>query len=173
MGDGGSSCYLAPIHESGHWTLCVVCPSKNSCYWFDSVNGNPTEDIKNMFAEGLKTYRQLINAKEQGGPKWFKPTCHQQPGSTECGYYVMSWMQSIVNSGRTQGFQNFLGTKDPYSQDEIDSRDINITTVFSHSQTVVVCGNCQTVLCQPNCQTVFSHSQTVVIVKFGFFFSSC
>ncbi|KAA3486373.1 Ribosomal protein S27e [Gossypium australe] len=23
------------------------------------------------------------------------------------------------------------------------------TTVFSHSQTVVVCGNCQTVLCQP------------------------
>lgn len=23
---------------------------------------------------GLKTYRQLINAKEQGGPKWFKPT---------------------------------------------------------------------------------------------------
>ncbi|PPD96303.1 hypothetical protein GOBAR_DD06675 [Gossypium barbadense] len=25
----------------------------------------------------------------------------------------------------------------------------NIMTVFSHSQTVVVCGNCQTVLCQP------------------------
>ncbi|KAM1418137.1 hypothetical protein ACFX14_021446 [Malus domestica] len=25
----------------------------------------------------------------------------------------------------------------------------SITTVFSHSQTVVVCGNCQTVLCQP------------------------
>ncbi|WKA04050.1 hypothetical protein VitviT2T_022113 [Vitis vinifera] len=25
----------------------------------------------------------------------------------------------------------------------------NITTVFSHSQTVVVCGNCQLVLCQP------------------------
>ncbi|CAH8384931.1 unnamed protein product [Eruca vesicaria subsp. sativa] len=23
------------------------------------------------------------------------------------------------------------------------------TTLFSHSQTVVVCGNCQTVLCQP------------------------
>ncbi|KAL0537677.1 hypothetical protein IC582_026660 [Cucumis melo] len=25
----------------------------------------------------------------------------------------------------------------------------NITTVFSHSQIVVVCGNCQTVLSQP------------------------
>ncbi|KAL6002900.1 40S ribosomal protein S27-B [Asimina triloba] len=25
----------------------------------------------------------------------------------------------------------------------------NITTVFTHSWTVVVCGNCQTVLCQP------------------------
>ncbi|CAB1112574.1 unnamed protein product [Ectocarpus sp. CCAP 1310/34] len=25
----------------------------------------------------------------------------------------------------------------------------NITTVFSHAQTVVVCGSCSTVLCQP------------------------
>ncbi|XWS09090.1 hypothetical protein CRYUN_Cryun40dG0056400 [Craigia yunnanensis] len=25
----------------------------------------------------------------------------------------------------------------------------NITTVFSHSQTVVVCGNCLIILCQP------------------------
>ncbi|CAL9118700.1 unnamed protein product, partial [Musa textilis] len=25
----------------------------------------------------------------------------------------------------------------------------SITTVFSHSQTVVICGNCQTALCQP------------------------
>jgi small subunit ribosomal protein S27e len=25
----------------------------------------------------------------------------------------------------------------------------NITTVFSHAQTVVLCGNCSTVLCQP------------------------
>ncbi|KAI9076329.1 hypothetical protein K1719_041692 [Acacia pycnantha] len=133
MGDGVSSCYLAPIHERGHWTLCVVCSRKNSCYWFDSVDGNPTEDIKNMFADGLKTYRELINAKEQGGPKWFKPTCHQQPGSTECGYYVMSWMQSIVNNGRIQGFQNFLGTADPYSQDEIDSvRDMISRHLLQH-----------------------------------------
>ncbi|KAI9127296.1 hypothetical protein K1719_001855 [Acacia pycnantha] len=86
-----------------------------------------------MFADGLKTYRELINAKEQGGPKWFKPTCHQQPGSTECGYYVMSWMQSIVNSGRIQGFQNFLGTADPYSQDEIDSvRDMISRHLLQH-----------------------------------------
>ncbi|KAI9081304.1 hypothetical protein K1719_036725 [Acacia pycnantha] len=76
-----------------------------------------------MFADGLKTYRELINAKEQGGPKWFKPTCHQQPGSTECGYYVMSWMQSIVNSGRIQGFQN----------DEIDSvRDMISRHLLQH-----------------------------------------
>ncbi|KAI9113062.1 hypothetical protein K1719_015994 [Acacia pycnantha] len=82
---------------------------------------------------GLKTYRELINAKEQGGPKWFKPTCHQQPGSTECRYYVMSWMQSIVNNGRIQGFQNFLGTADPYSQDEIDSvRDMISRHLLQH-----------------------------------------
>ncbi|KAI9072046.1 hypothetical protein K1719_045985 [Acacia pycnantha] len=26
-----------------------------------------------MFADGLKTYRQLTGAKEQGGPKWYYP----------------------------------------------------------------------------------------------------
>ncbi|CAA0843324.1 40S ribosomal protein S27-2 [Striga hermonthica] len=39
----------------------------------------------------------------------------------------------------------------PFSACEcrMSSASFNITTVFSHSQTVVVCGNCQTVLCQP------------------------
>ncbi|GKE13811.1 40S ribosomal protein S27-2-like protein [Tanacetum coccineum] len=31
----------------------------------------------------------------------------------------------------------------------VKRRQVPRTTVFSHSQTVVVCGNCQTVLCQP------------------------
>ncbi|WRX24939.1 Small ribosomal subunit protein eS27 - like 4 [Theobroma cacao] len=37
----------------------------------------------------------------------------------------------------------------PFAKDVKCQGCFNITTVFSHSQTVVVCGNCQTVLCQP------------------------
>ncbi|KAI9079313.1 hypothetical protein K1719_038714 [Acacia pycnantha] len=73
MGDRELPYYLAPIIEGGHWTLVVACPAKNTCYWLDSLGGKPNEDIKTMFADGLKTYRQLFGAKEQGGPKWYYP----------------------------------------------------------------------------------------------------
>ncbi|KAK4253659.1 hypothetical protein QN277_010306 [Acacia crassicarpa] len=59
-----------------------------------------------MFTDGLKTFRMLAGAREQGGPKWFFPKCPRQPGSSKCGYYIMNYMQSIVSSGRITGFQH-------------------------------------------------------------------
>ncbi|KAI9087870.1 hypothetical protein K1719_030200 [Acacia pycnantha] len=53
-----------------------------------------------MFTDGLKTFRMLVGAREQGGPKWFYPKCPRQPGNSECGYYVIHYMQSIVSSRR-------------------------------------------------------------------------
>ncbi|CAH1415417.1 unnamed protein product [Lactuca virosa] len=56
----------------------------------------------------------------------------------------------------------------------------NITTIFSHSQTVVVCGNCQTVLCHPTggharltegCES--DRLLTVKLLLVGFFCLSC
>ncbi|KAK4269979.1 hypothetical protein QN277_023070 [Acacia crassicarpa] len=133
MGDLQSTCYLAPIHEGAHWTLCVVCPSKNACYWYDSISGRPTEDIKSMFAEALRTYRDLDGQRDQGGPKWFYPKCHQQPGNTECGYYVISWMQTIISNGKTTGFGNYWKTEEPYSQDDLDStRDMLARYLLEH-----------------------------------------
>ncbi|KAI9116888.1 hypothetical protein K1719_011887 [Acacia pycnantha] len=96
----------APIIEGRHWTLVVVCPAKNACYWLDSLGGKPNDDIKTMFAEGLKTYRHLSGAKEQGGPKWYYPKCPRQPGDIECRYYVIHFMQSIISTGRLTGFQH-------------------------------------------------------------------
>ncbi|KAI9082989.1 hypothetical protein K1719_035132 [Acacia pycnantha] len=97
MGDRELPCYLAPIIECGHWTLVVACPAKSACYWLDSLGGKPDEDIKTMFADGLKTYRELTGSKDQGGPKWYYPKCPRQPGKTECGYYVIHHMHAIVS----------------------------------------------------------------------------
>ncbi|KAI9119012.1 hypothetical protein K1719_009687 [Acacia pycnantha] len=47
--------------------------------------GKPNEDIKTMFAEGLKTYRQLIGSKDQGGPKWYYPKCTPNDGNAFFG----------------------------------------------------------------------------------------
>ncbi|KAI9080932.1 hypothetical protein K1719_037093 [Acacia pycnantha] len=119
MSDGELPCYLAPIIESGHWTLVVVCPANNACYWLDSLGGKPNDDIKIMFVE------QLFGAREQGGPKWYYPKCPRQPGDTECGYCVIHFMQSIVSSGRLTGFQHFFDSVAPFSDEEINTiRDV-------------------------------------------------
>ncbi|KAI9109394.1 hypothetical protein K1719_019448 [Acacia pycnantha] len=116
-----------PIIEGGHWTLVVVCPAKNACYWLDSLGGKPDKDIKTMFAEDLKTYRQLIGSKDQGGPKWYYPKFPRQPGNTECGYYVINHMHAIVSTGRLTGFQNFFDSSvAPFSDEEVDTiRDVS------------------------------------------------
>ncbi|KAK4265417.1 hypothetical protein QN277_026472 [Acacia crassicarpa] len=76
-----------------------------------------------MFAEALRTYRDLDGQRDQGGPKWFYPKCHQQPGNTECGYYVISWMQTIISNGKTTGFGN----------DDLDStRDMLARYLLEH-----------------------------------------
>ncbi|KAI9126425.1 hypothetical protein K1719_002846 [Acacia pycnantha] len=74
---------------------------------------------------GLKTYRQLSGAKEQGGAKWYYPKCPRQPGDTECGYYVIHFMQSIVSTGRLTGFQHIFDSVAPFSDEEVDTvRDV-------------------------------------------------
>ncbi|KAI9083876.1 hypothetical protein K1719_034134 [Acacia pycnantha] len=53
---------------------------------------------------GLKTFRMLAGVREQGGPKWFYPKCPRQLRNSECGYYVIHYMQSIVSSGHITVF---------------------------------------------------------------------
>ncbi|KAI9127276.1 hypothetical protein K1719_001835 [Acacia pycnantha] len=75
---------------------------------------------------GSKTYRRLIGSKDQGGPKWYYPKCPQQPGNTECGYYVIHHMHAIISTGRLTGFQNFFDSSvAPFSDEEVDTiRDV-------------------------------------------------
>ncbi|KAI9102356.1 hypothetical protein K1719_023558 [Acacia pycnantha] len=133
MGDRELPYYLAPIIESGHWTLVVVCPANNTCYWLDSLGGKPNDDIKTMFTDGLKTFRTLTGAREQGGPKWYYPKCPRQPGDTECGYYVIHFMLSIVSNERLTAFQHFFDSVAPFSDEEIDTvRDVLARHLLQH-----------------------------------------
>ncbi|KAI9090139.1 hypothetical protein K1719_028835 [Acacia pycnantha] len=115
-------CYLAPIHEGYHYSLCVVCPPINTVYWFDSMGGRPHRDIKTMFSNALKAYRMIAGIKvgPSREPAWVYPICPRQPGDTECGYYVMLYMYSIIQSGHTSDFDKIFGINDAYSKEEIN-----------------------------------------------------
>ncbi|KAI9114079.1 hypothetical protein K1719_014729 [Acacia pycnantha] len=60
----------------------------------------PHRDIKTMFSNAMKAYRMIAGIKVglSREPAWIYPICPRQPGDTECGYYVMLYMYSIIQS---------------------------------------------------------------------------
>ncbi|KAH1233353.1 hypothetical protein GmHk_09G025815 [Glycine max] len=62
--------YLGAYLNGGHWQMVVILPKKHLVVWFCSLHNRPDNYLKG-----------IIN---------------RQKGSTECGYYVMHWMSTII-----------------------------------------------------------------------------
>ncbi|KAI9111143.1 hypothetical protein K1719_017754 [Acacia pycnantha] len=97
--------------------------------------GKPNEDIKHIFTTAIKTSKMFAKKKEGVAkePKWFYSKCPQQPGHTECGYYVILYMFYIIQSRQTTGFEPIFGTEAAYSEEDIDlGRDALAGYLLSH-----------------------------------------
>ncbi|KAK9764893.1 40S ribosomal protein S27 [Basidiobolus meristosporus CBS 931.73] len=56
---------------------------------------------------------------------------------------------SVEHEKNTHKLKRLVQSPNSYFMDVKCPGCFNITTVFSHAQTVVLCGSCATVLCQP------------------------
>ncbi|OMJ26121.1 40S ribosomal protein S27-2 [Smittium culicis] len=56
---------------------------------------------------------------------------------------------SAEQEKRSHKLKRLVQSPNSYFMDVKCSGCLNITTVFSHAQTVVVCNGCSTILCQP------------------------
>ncbi|CAH9148478.1 unnamed protein product [Cuscuta epithymum] len=114
--------YLAPYHEGNHWTLCVICPNLNEVFWFDSIGGRPTKQIKQIidasFAQASLKGRKPVNRYKT--TKWTVCPCPMQPGSVECGYYVMRFMYDIISAQTNQNMNKIFAPHKKYTQGDLD-----------------------------------------------------
>ncbi|KAH1221760.1 hypothetical protein GmHk_12G035102 [Glycine max] len=62
--------YLRAYLNGRHWQMVVILPKEDLVVWFCSLHNRPDNYLKG-----------IIN---------------RQKGSTECGYYVMHWMSTII-----------------------------------------------------------------------------
>ncbi|KAH1193414.1 LEAF RUST 10 DISEASE-RESISTANCE LOCUS RECEPTOR-LIKE PROTEIN KINASE-like 1.1 [Glycine max] len=62
--------YLGAYLNGEHWQMVVIAPKEHLVVWFCSLHNRPDNYLKG-----------IIN---------------RQKGSTECGYYVMHWMSTII-----------------------------------------------------------------------------
>ncbi|TYK02315.1 uncharacterized protein E5676_scaffold66768G00010 [Cucumis melo var. makuwa] len=88
-------------------------------YALDSLrHGSVRDELKSMVNTGLRMFYAEINTRARS-LTWVFVKCAQQPGSTECGYYVMKFMQDIVRQ-KSITITDVLTRQAPYTQSELD-----------------------------------------------------
>ncbi|KAL5154184.1 hypothetical protein HKD37_19G053596 [Glycine soja] len=69
--------------------------SKRDVYLGAYLNG-PYNYLKGIINSALKGLDDTQQSKSKPPARWIVVKCNRQKGSTECGYYVMHWMSSII-----------------------------------------------------------------------------
>ncbi|KAH1266180.1 Vacuolar cation/proton exchanger 3 [Glycine max] len=69
--------------------------SQRDVYLGAYLNG-PDNYLKGIINSALKGLDDAPQPKSKASARWIVVKCNRQKGSTECGYYVMHWMSTII-----------------------------------------------------------------------------
>ncbi|KAL5131327.1 hypothetical protein HKD37_12G034234 [Glycine soja] len=82
--------YLGAYLNGGHWQMVVILPKEHLVVWFCSLHNRPDNYLMGIINRVLMMLHSLNQRLLLGG------LSSRQKGSTECGYYVMHWMSTII-----------------------------------------------------------------------------
>ncbi|VFQ86022.1 unnamed protein product [Cuscuta campestris] len=112
-------------HMRTHHTLIVIRYYENKVYYFNSALGTGTS--KNLTLKSYINESWMILRVQGMGFLKQKPTwtdvgiVPQQPGGTECGYYVMRFMWLIISRARESvPIETVFNSFDPYTIEPLD-----------------------------------------------------
>ncbi|KAH1190241.1 hypothetical protein GmHk_20G057851 [Glycine max] len=83
--------YLGAYLNGAHWQMVVILSKENIVIWFCSLHNRPYNYLKGIINSALKGLDDTQQSKS-------KPPASviDKKGSTECGYYAMHWMSTII-----------------------------------------------------------------------------
>ncbi|KAH1253731.1 hypothetical protein GmHk_04G010325 [Glycine max] len=88
--------YLGAYLNGGHWQMVVILPKEHLVVWFCSLHNRPDNYLKGIINSAIKGLDDAPQPKSKASARWIVVKCNRQKGSTECGYYVMHWMSTII-----------------------------------------------------------------------------
>ncbi|XP_052726886.1 uncharacterized protein LOC108333836 isoform X2 [Vigna angularis] len=110
--NGKKQVYLAPYLQQGHWQLLLILPQQFLVVLLCSLHKKPhTLAIKNTLI--LLQGTHILSRKKL---QFIAPTCSRQPGSFECGYYVMRHMQKIISANVVDSWKLIFDDTSPMEQ---------------------------------------------------------
>ncbi|RVW23602.1 hypothetical protein CK203_095836 [Vitis vinifera] len=69
---------------------------KMIAYYLDPMACQPCDDLKDIVNMAIRINPPEKQKTSKREPTWVKVVCPRQPGSVECGYYVMRYMKEII-----------------------------------------------------------------------------
>ncbi|KAL5146975.1 hypothetical protein HKD37_06G016736 [Glycine soja] len=113
--------------QSGHWQMVVILPKEHLVVWFCSLHNRPDNYLKGIINSTIKGLDDAPQPKSKASARWIVIKYNRQKGSTECGYYVMHWMSTIILGTFRNNWEATIGAR------EIKSIADLVGTVFSPS----------------------------------------
>ncbi|KAL5148354.1 hypothetical protein HKD37_13G035403 [Glycine soja] len=69
---------------------------ENLVIWFCSLHNRPGNYFKGIINNALKGLDDTPQPKSKASARRIVVKCNRQKGSTECGYYMIHWMSTII-----------------------------------------------------------------------------
>ncbi|KAH1232610.1 hypothetical protein GmHk_09G025219 [Glycine max] len=109
--------YLGAYLNGGHWQMVVILPKEHLVVWFCSLHNRPNNYLKGIINRlGLDDAPQ---PKSKAPARRIVVKCNRQKGTTECGYYVMHWMSTIILGTFTNNCEAYFNDPRPLEPERL------------------------------------------------------
>ncbi|KAL5124010.1 hypothetical protein HKD37_02G004490 [Glycine soja] len=95
-----------------HWQMVVILPKEYLVVWFCSLHNRPDNYLKGIINSALKGLDDAPQPKSKAPARWIVVKCNRQKGSTECDYYVMHWMSTIILGTFRNNWEATIGARE-------------------------------------------------------------
>ncbi|XP_068501280.1 uncharacterized protein [Phaseolus vulgaris] len=115
----GKQIYLCPYINEHHWQLLVLSMVDKTAVWFCSLHKKMPTKFKDIIDTSWRGYNILKGRSSSNNLNYIRVKCNKQPGSYECGYYIMQWMITIIRLGVKTGWKELFTEETPMSEEGI------------------------------------------------------
>ncbi|KAH1202969.1 hypothetical protein GmHk_17G049304 [Glycine max] len=111
--------YLNGFHCSGHWQMVVILPKEHLVVWFCSLHNRADNYLKGIINSAIKGLDDAPQPKSKAPARWIVVKCNRQKGTTECGYYVMHWMSTIILGSFRNNWEAYFNDPRPLEPERL------------------------------------------------------
>ncbi|KAH1205493.1 hypothetical protein GmHk_16G046181 [Glycine max] len=111
--------YLGAYLNGGHWQMVVILPKEHLVVWFCSLHNRPDNYLKGIINSAIKGLDDAPQPKSKAPAWWIVVKCNRQKGTTECGYYVMHWMSTIILGSFRNNWEAYFNDPRPLEPERL------------------------------------------------------